>query len=119
MHTIKLFRQSYQISYLILLALVIASTWQSIQHTDASWLLITAVRVLPLLAFAPAVFKVNIRGLIWLCFVLCLYFTDAVVHSMTVAPTALNIGMAIFSAGLFIFIMLFIKANAKARKACA
>ncbi|WP_020408279.1 DUF2069 domain-containing protein [Hahella ganghwensis] len=117
MQSINLFRYAYQTSYGILLLLTAVSTWHSIQQTEASSLMIAAVRMLPLLAFAPAIFKNNVRGLIWLSFVLCLYFTNAVVHTMTTAPTALNASQAIFSAGLFTFILLFIRANGKARKA--
>lgn len=40
----------------------------------ANPLLISAIKTLPLLAFAPGLIKQNRRSLAWLCFVLLIYF---------------------------------------------
>jgi len=42
---------------------------------DTNPILIIAVKVLPLLAFAPGLMRENRRTLAWLCFVLLIYFT--------------------------------------------
>jgi uncharacterized membrane protein len=42
---------------------------------------------LPLLAFAPVVIKGKPRGHAWLCFVLLLYFLEAVIAALIPPPT--------------------------------
>jgi len=111
------YQMGFKIFYAVLLVLVALGTWQSIQATEASGWMIAAVRVFPLAAFMSAIIRVNIRGLIWLSFVLCLYFTDAVVDVVTLPNSALNIGLAVTPALLFTFIMIFIRKNAQLRKA--
>ncbi len=117
MQTTNPYKLGFKTCYAVLLVLVALSTWQSIEGTAASGWMIAIVRMVPLLVFLPAILGVNIRGLIWLCFILCLYFTDAVVDVMTQTTSVLNIGLATTSALLFILIMAFIRKNAKMRKA--
>ena len=117
MQTTTPYQMGFKLCYAVLLILVALGTWQSIQATEASGWMIAAVRIIPLAAFMPAIIKVNIRGLIWLSFVLCLYFTDAVVDVVTLPNSALNISLAVVPALLFTLIMIFIRKNAKLRKA--
>ncbi|MDG9671509.1 MULTISPECIES: DUF2069 domain-containing protein [unclassified Hahella] len=115
---VKIARSTVTASYLILTLLVLFSTWQSIsQNTETSWLLIVSVKCLPLLAFFPAVYLGHVRGLIWLCFVLCLYFIRAVGDYAAGQNLMISGALAVMSVILFSTILCFIKWNAQARRA--
>lgn len=60
--------------------------WLAPSQGDNPWV-IWLVHLLPLLAFAPVVIKGKPRGHAWLCFVLLLYFLEAVIAAMIPPPT--------------------------------
>ncbi|GAA0786538.1 DUF2069 domain-containing protein [Marinobacterium sediminicola] len=60
--------------------------WLAPSQGDNPWV-IWLVHLLPLLAFAPVVIKGKPRGHAWLCFVLLLYFLEAVIAAMLPPPT--------------------------------
>ncbi|PSL13451.1 putative membrane protein [Marinobacterium halophilum] len=60
--------------------------WLVPSQGDNPWV-IWLIHFLPLAAFAPAVVKGNPRGHAWLCFVLLLYFLEAVIAALIPPPT--------------------------------
>jgi uncharacterized membrane protein len=75
---------------------------------------IAAVKVLPLLLFAPGMLRDNLRSYIWLCFVCLLYFTVLVVRVFA-DPADLRgvIGLGAVVV-LFIAAMLYVRWRARA-----
>lgn len=67
------------LSYVLLLALLVVSTFLSTLPPEASRGLMLAVKLVPLLIFLPGLLKGSIRAHIWLCFVVLFYFTRSVV----------------------------------------
>lgn len=64
--------------------------WLAPSRGDNPWV-IWLVHLVPLLAFAPVVLKGRPRGHAWLCFVLLLYFLEAVIAAMV--PTTRWLGL--------------------------
>ncbi len=60
--------------------------WLVPSQGDNPWV-IWLVHLLPLLAFAPVVIMGKPRGHAWLCFVLLLYFLEAVIAALIPPPT--------------------------------
>ena len=107
-----------QALYLATLVITITNTFAEIgtQVSLASQLIASCIVVLPLLLFAFAVFTRNVRGLIWLCFVLCLYFTLSIVDFMSTKGTWVNALEAVLITSLFINITVLLRGRAKLRK---
>ena len=76
------------------------------------WLLQT----LPLMLFFPVILKKYLRGHIWLCFVLCVYFMHAVVIAMSNHNSLLGLIESLLVAALFIAAMMFARWKSKLTK---
>jgi uncharacterized membrane protein len=70
----------------LLLLFTLWYLWLAPSQGDNPWV-IWLVHLLPLLAFAPVVIKAKPRGHAWLCFVLLLYFLEAVIAALIPPPT--------------------------------
>lgn len=78
---VKLSHLTTLLSYLLLLVLMVVSTFLSTLPPEASRGFMLAVKIVPLLIFLPGLLKGNLRAHIWLCFVVLFYFTRAVVDA--------------------------------------
>ncbi|MEH6577846.1 MAG: DUF2069 domain-containing protein [Amphritea sp.] len=78
--------------------------------------IIWLVQTLPLMLFFPVIMKQNLRGHIWLCFVLCVYFMHSVVTAMSNHNSLLGLIEALFVASLFIAAMMFARWKSKLGK---
>jgi len=99
---VKLTRQLTLISYFGLLALF--AIWYLIITPLPTIMLVHAV---PLLAFLPVVLKGNPRGHAWLCFVVLLYFVEAVLAATNTHTVALGLIYSLLSCTLFTAAMYF------------
>lgn len=70
-------------SYIGCLLALTLSTWVWVQEGRQPSITIWVLRELPLLIFATAVFKHQLRGIAWMCFVCLGYFLLAVVEAMS------------------------------------
>lgn len=84
-------------------------------NADRPWV-IWLIHLLPLLAFAPAVVKGNPRGHAWLCFVLLLYFMEAVLAALTPAHLVLGLIECALTAILFTSAMMFARWQSRLSK---
>jgi len=106
-----------RLSYACALLLTLMTAIKDIQETQAAWWLVLGIMLVPLLAFSRSIFTLDVRGLIWLCFVLCLYFVMASVEAMTSAHKILPTLLAVVVTLLFCSVLVYTKARAKAAKA--
>ncbi len=77
---IKLSRSLSLIGYALILAILIVTTFQFPPPEGTSLALVLGIKLLPLLILLPGMLKGTLRPYIWLCFVLLLYFTQAVLY---------------------------------------
>jgi len=77
----RLTRNSVVAAYSALLLILAVTTFWPAPVPNASPWPILAVKLLPLLVFAPGVFRGNNRTLIWMSFVVLVYFTLAVMEA--------------------------------------
>lgn len=77
---IKLNRTLSLVGYALILALLIVTTFQFPPPEGTSLALVLSIKLLPLLILLPGLLKGTLRPYIWLCFVLLLYFTQAVLY---------------------------------------
>ncbi len=87
----------------------------SADHPWVIWL----VHLLPLLAFAPIVIRGNPRGHAWLCFVLLIYFMEAVLAALVPNSRWLGLGEGVLTAMLFTGAMLFARWRSQLSRAQA
>ena len=113
---LRFFRMLIRLSFLTTIILTFAVAWQDIQASQAAWWLIMGVMLLPLLSFSHTVYSLHTRGLIWLCFVLCLYFTMSSVAYISTANSHFHGLLALSTTTLFIAVLGFVKIQAKNRK---
>ena len=66
------------VGYILLLGLLLASSYWFPPPQDTSLLMVLAIKLVPLLILMPGLVKDSLRAHIWLCFVLLLYFTQSV-----------------------------------------
>ncbi len=78
--------------------------------------IIWLVQTLPLMLFFPVILKKDLRGHIWLCFVLCVYFIHAVLIAMSNHNSLLGLIEALLTASLFIAAMMFARWQSKLGK---
>ncbi|MBV1787947.1 DUF2069 domain-containing protein [Marinobacterium sp. D7] len=89
--------------------LLLFSLWYlllSPAQSDHPWV-IWLVHLLPLLAFLPVVIKGSPRGHAWLCFVLLLYFLEAVIAALVPTTRWLGLIESLLLATLFTSAMLY------------
>lgn len=96
--------------YFAILALLILTTfWPNPVEGASVWVLL-AVKLVPLLILMPGLLKSSIKTFQWLCFIILLYFTDAVTRAYLSnfdwPPTL----MTVLTAGLFVSAILRIRA---------
>ena len=72
-------------AYIALLAYLIISTF-SHPIAGVSAIVIIGIKCFPLLGFALAIYKQHLRQLAWMCFVLLIYFTIAVMYVPVTGP---------------------------------
>ncbi|GGC02260.1 hypothetical protein GCM10011352_30590 [Marinobacterium zhoushanense] len=99
--------------------LVLFSLWYlllSPAQSDHPWV-IWLVHLLPLLAFLPTIISGNPRGHAWLCFVLLLYFLEAVVAALVPNTRWLGLIESLLLVTLFTSAMLYARWRSKLTKA--
>jgi uncharacterized membrane protein len=109
-------RNIIHLSFLATLILTTLVALQDIQQSQAAWWLITGIMLLPLLSFSHVVYALRTRGLIWLCFVLCLYFVMATVDYLTTTNSTLHGFLALSTILLFSSILYYVKMQTRIRK---
>jgi len=82
-------------------------------HPWVIWL----VHLLPLLAFLPVIAKGNPRGHAWLCFVLLLYFMEAVLAALVPTTRWLGLIESLLLVTLFTGAMLYARWRSKLTRA--
>lgn len=97
--------------YCLVLVLLVITTFYPPLPDGVSVPLILAVKLVPLLPFAPVVFRGHNRGYIWLSFVVIFYFTQAVVTAWLSEGDALPVLMALLTFLLFTVAMVHLKTN--------
>ncbi|MBK8973673.1 MAG: DUF2069 domain-containing protein [Hahellaceae bacterium] len=93
-------------------SLIILSIIQShlvVTQQGVAWHLVYPVKILPLLAFLPFLWKNHKRAYIWMGFVLCLYFMQPVVELVSGVNVLLNALFITNIIALFISAILFIR----------
>lgn len=88
--------------YLAILAMLVLTTFWPSPIEGASIWVILSVKLVPLLLLAPGLLRAQSRAYQWLCFIILLYFTDAIMRAYLTgydwAPTL----MATLTATLFV-----------------
>lgn len=96
-----------QISYWgLLLLLTLWFMWISPAASDNPWV-IWLIHLLPLAAFAGVIIKGTPRGHAWLCFVILVYFMEAVLAALTPHSQIFGILYVVLVTTLFISAMLY------------
>ncbi len=108
-----------KISYVALIAALSLSTWVWVQEGRQPSIAIWVIRILPLAVFAYSVFKHQLKGLAWLCFVTLGYFVMAVTQSMSPRALMINHVELVLIVLLFCSATLFIRWHARLLKATA
>lgn len=106
-----------KISYLALILALSLSTWVWVQEMRQPSISIWLIRILPLLVFIVPVFRHQLKGIAWLCFVSLLYFTLAVTDALSPYALWINyieLGLVVV---LFCSATAFIRWHARAMRA--
>ena len=72
-----------KLSYIGFLITLTLGTWVWMQEGRQPSVTIWIIRLLPILIFAPVVFKAKLRGIAWMCFASLLYFVMAVTEALS------------------------------------
>jgi len=72
-------------AYIALLAYLVISSF-SHPLDGTSYVVIVGIKCFPLLGFALAMYKQHLRQMAWMCFVLLIYFTIAVMYVPVTGP---------------------------------
>ncbi|CAA0102269.1 DUF2069 domain-containing protein [Zhongshania aliphaticivorans] len=72
-----------KLSYIGFLMTLTLGTWVWVQEGRQPSMTIWIIRVVPMLMFAHAVFKSQLRGIAWMCFASLLYFVMAVTEALS------------------------------------
>lgn len=112
----NIFQSLIRLSFVATVILTIFVAWSDIQKSQAAWWLIMSIMLLPLISFSHTVWLLHVRGLIWLCFVLCLYFIMATVTFITTTESTLHGLLALSTTLLFISILGYVRRQTKKRK---
>ena len=100
----------------VLLISLTLSTWVWVQEGRQPSITIWVVRELPVLLFIGAVFREQLKGLAWLCFVSLLYFAMAVTEAMSPFVIWFNYIELALVVMLFCSTMAFIRWHAQAQR---
>lgn len=103
-----------KLSYLAMLVLLTLGTWVVVPEGREPSVSIFLIRLLPLLVFLPLLWRPNLRGLAWLCFVSLGYFVVAVINAMSPLALWLDYLQLAFIVSLFCSAMWFIRVQARA-----
>jgi len=102
-------------SYVVLLLLL--SAWHLVLYPiDGNTWVIWAWHCVPLLAFAHVVFKGIPRGHAWLCFMLLIYFVQAVLSAMHPVTGLIGLIYALVISTLFTSAMMFARWQSRYNK---
>ncbi len=104
-------------SYLALLVSLTLSTWVWVQEGRQPSITIWLIRELPVLMFIGAVFRQQLKGIAWLCFVSLLYFAMAVTEAMSPFAIWMNYVELALVVVLFCSATAFIRWHAQAMRA--
>lgn len=113
LHTDKARKTLYTTSalYVAVIVTLIVTTFYPSPVEGVSISLMLAVKLLPLLPFAPTVFRGYNRGYIWLSFVVIFYFTQAVVQAWLSEGGIIQLLLAVLTFLLFTVAMIHLKVN--------
>lgn len=90
--------------------------WLAPAQSDHPWV-IWLVHLLPLAAFAPVVIKGYPRGHAWLCFVLLIYFLEAVLAALVEPTRGLGLAEVLLLVVLFTSAMLYARWKSRLQQA--
>ncbi|MBO6751972.1 MULTISPECIES: DUF2069 domain-containing protein [Spongiibacter] len=105
-----------KVVYVGLLISLTLSTWVWVQEGRQPSITIWVVRELPMLLFISAVFREQLKGLAWLCFLSLLYFAMAVTEAMSPFAIWFNYIELALVVLLFCSTMAFIRWHAQAQR---
>ncbi|MAY40052.1 MULTISPECIES: DUF2069 domain-containing protein [Spongiibacter] len=105
-----------KVVYVGLLISLTLSTWVWVQEPRKPSLFIWLVRELPMLLFIVAVFREQLKGLAWLCFLSLLYFARSVTMAMSPFAVWINYVELALVVLLFCSTMAFIRWHAQAQR---
>lgn len=97
------------ILYALILALLVLTTFWPAPVEGASIWVLLSVKLVPLLVFAPGLLRARSKTYQWLCFVILIYFTDAIMRAYLTGYQWPPTLMAALCAGLFIFAIIRIR----------
>ena len=90
---------------LLLLCNSVAMTTQVGITTAVIWI----IQTVPLLLFVPGLIKQHLRTHAWLCFVIQIYFIQAVLLAFDSQRMWIGLGECVFSIGLFLALLSYIR----------
>ena len=105
-----------KVVYVGLLISLTLSTWVWVQEPRKPSLFIWLVRELPMLLFIVAVFREQLKGLAWLCFLSLLCFARSVTMAMSPFAVWINYVELALVVLLFCSTMAFIRWHAQAQR---
>lgn len=102
-------RQICLSAYWLLLVAMIVTSLPAMLPEGTSFLLIVAIKLIPLLLVLPGMLKDRLRAFIWLCFIDLFYFTQAVVEAFLSQGDILDLSITALSVLIFCAAMMYIK----------
>jgi uncharacterized membrane protein len=110
----KVTRAICQLLYVMLLVLLVVTTFWPSRNPEVSLLMVLTIKLLPLIIFVPVLLSGDNRGLIWLSFVIIFYFTQFVVSAWLTEGALGATLSAVVALLLFVFAMVHLKVNRSA-----
>ncbi len=96
-------------AYWLLLVAMIVTSLPAVLPEGTSFVVVMAVKLVPLLLVLPGILKDHLRAFIWLCFIDLLYFTQAVVEVFLSQGDILDISITVLTVLIFCAAMMYIK----------
>lgn len=96
-------------SYLLLILMMIITSLPSFLPEGSSPWVVGGVKLFPLLIVLPGLIKDSLRAYTWLCFIILLYFTQAVVEAFLSKAAGLDLFITLLTVAIFLSAMFYIK----------
>jgi len=93
----------------LLLLMMIVTSLPSMLPEGSSPLFVLCVKLFPLLIIFPSLAMDHLRGYIWLCFIILLYFTQSVVESFLSRGANIDLFITLLTVIIFLSAMFYIK----------
>lgn len=96
-------------SYLMLILLMIITSFPSFLPEGSSPWVVVSVKLIPLLIVLPGLLKDSLRAYTWLCFIVLFYFTQSVVEAFLSQGASLDLVITLLTVSIFLSAMFYIK----------